>query len=173
MENKDTAPYTLYGVTTNKDVERDIDSNLRALYIKESDALLNINKNKHSIKTKKFRQVIVYSAINQLPKEVEIHNNQKDVVEEVALLNSNIVYALIRNTDVTEGRGNPIIFLFVTGMSLAQILAKGNSVSGSSCRILPVKLNTYPIERKEMRCFRDLNFPKVERIPSSCSDCYS
>lgn len=70
-----------------------------------------------------------------------------------------MVYAVLPNTDSTEGGGYQFIWTLVTDPLLASRIAWGNGVSGSHAEVVGIPLNTFPLN-EELRT--DLNIRRGE-----------
>jgi hypothetical protein len=109
------------------------------------------------------KPLFVYESVEQLPEEIqkEIRPKKEDGVgdpfEESLkkiksaedsiknIENSDMVYAIIQNHDITEGRGPESVWLLVKNLQMAVAVARRNGVSGSACKIVPLALNNYPV----------------------------
>lgn len=105
----------------------------------------------------------VYESLEQLPEETRIRSGREDGVgdpfeESLKKIkaaedslkrdeNADMVYAIVQNDDITEGRGPEFVWLLAKNLPLAIAIARGNGVSGSACKIVPLNLNKYPVER--------------------------
>ena len=65
-----------------------------------------------------------------------------------------VVYAVLPNTDTTEGRGCDFIWTLVTDPLLANKIAQGNGPSGSSAKVAVIRLNEL-IEKHRPNIRRD------------------
>ncbi len=91
------------------------------------------------------KPLFVYESFDELPEEIkkEVRSTKGAPISSEG--DESMVYALLKNSDMTEGRGNNFVWIITKSLSLATVMAQGNGVSGSNCEIIPLELNK-PLE---------------------------
>jgi len=104
----------------------------------------------------------VYEREEDLPEAIrkQIHSQNQEHGPSLPTFEKKegVVYAILPNTEVTEGKGENFIWALVTDPELANKIAWGNGVSGSNPYVIEIPLNK-PIKA------RNPNHPDISMSP--------
>ena len=138
--------FTVYALKVLSEY-RNRDSSLCGLYteIKAAEKQASINDMffEHS---EVIEEMSVYETIDEIPEEFLRHINSRTETgptREIPEKAEGIVYGVIRNTEMAEGRGNNYVWMLASNPALAEMIAAHNGVCGCTAYIAPIPLNTY------------------------------
>lgn len=94
----------------------------------------------------------VYESEEELPEEIrkriQTDTSDSHVPVETSIKEEGVVYAVLPNTDSTEGRGFNFIWALVTDPVLAHKIANGNGPGGGDAEVIRIPLNKFPLDLK-------------------------
>lgn len=122
-----------------------------ALYT-DKEELMNLARlnNMFATEEETFVPLHVYEKEEDLPEEIRRrirpnYGSDKKLPMEVLQKEDGVVYAVLPNTDSTEGAGHKFIWVLVTDPLLANKIAWGNGASGSHAEVIAIPLNKFPL----------------------------